>query len=192
MSPRSKKQFEQIRKSKKALIIENALELFANNGFHNTSINMIASRVGISKGLIYNYFNSKEDLIKEIVFKGIDDLILNIFDPNKDGVLTNEEFVFFINECFDILKKKIEFWKLYFTIILQPDVMKLVEQKLFELVSPLFIILEKYFKAKGIKNPEAEARLFSAIMDGVSLNYIVDPDNFPLDTIKDIIIKKYS
>ena len=192
MSPRTKKQFEQIRKSKKALIIEKSLELFANNGFHNTSINMIASRVGISKGLIYNYFNSKKDLIKEIVFKGIDDLILNIFDPNKDGVLTNEEFVFFINECFDILKKKIEFWKLYFTIILQPDVMKLVEHKLFELVSPLFIILEKYFKAKGIKNPEAEARLFSAIMDGVSLNYIVDPDNFPLDTIKDIIIKKYS
>ncbi len=192
MSPRSKKQFEQIRKSKKALIIEKALELFANNGFHNTSINMIASRAGISKGLIYNYFNSKEDLIKEIVFKGIDELILNIFDPNKDGVLTNEEFIFFINECFDILKKKIEFWKLYFTIILQPDVMKLVEQKLFELVSPLFIILEKYFKAKGIKNPESEARLFGAILDGVSLNYIVDPDNFPLDTIKNIIIKKYS
>ena len=192
MSPRSKKQFEQIRKSKKALIIEKALELFANNGFHNTSINMIASGAGISKGLIYNYFNSKEDLIKEIVFKGIDELILNIFDPNKDGVLTNEEFIFFINECFDILKKKIKFWKLYFAIIIQPDVMKLVEQKLFELVSPLFIILEKYFKAKGIKNSKAEARLFSAIMDGISLNYIVDPDNFPLDTIKDIIIEKYS
>ncbi|MBE9481416.1 MAG: TetR/AcrR family transcriptional regulator [Bacteroidetes bacterium] len=192
MSPRSKKQFEQIRKSKKALIIEKALELFANNGFHNTSINMIASGAGISKGLIYNYFNSKEDLIKEIVFKGIDELILNIFDPNKDGVLTDEEFVFFINECFDILKKKIEFWKLYFAIIIQPNVMKLVERKLFELVSPLFIILEKYFKAKGIKNPKAEARLFGAIMDGISLNYIVDPDNFPLDTIKDIIIEKYS
>jgi len=192
MSPRSKKQFEKIRKSKKALILEKALELFANNGFHNTSMNMIASGAGISKGLIYNYFKSKEDLIKEIVFKGIDELILNIFDQNKDGVLTNEEFVFFINESFDILKKKNEFWKLYFKIIMQPDVMKLVEGKLFELVSPLFVILEKYFKSKSIKNPEAEAKLFSATMDGVSLNYIVDPDNFPLDTIKDIIIEKYS
>ncbi|MBN2892749.1 MAG: TetR family transcriptional regulator, partial [Bacteroidales bacterium] len=38
MSPRSAKQFDDIRKQKKELIMETALELFAENGFHATSM----------------------------------------------------------------------------------------------------------------------------------------------------------
>ncbi|MCD4747239.1 MAG: TetR family transcriptional regulator C-terminal domain-containing protein [Bacteroidales bacterium] len=54
------------------------------------------------------------------------------------------------------------------------------------------MIISNFFKTKGIKKPEAEAKLFGAIIDGLSLNYIVDPDNFPIDTIKDILIEKNS
>ena len=65
MSPRTKQQFEDIREEKRSLIMKVALELFAEEGYHNTSISKIASRAGISKGLLYNYFDSKEDLIKD-------------------------------------------------------------------------------------------------------------------------------
>ena len=63
MSPRSAKQFDEIRKQKKELILESALELFAENGFHATSISQIAKKAGISKGLIYNYFESKNEIL---------------------------------------------------------------------------------------------------------------------------------
>ena len=53
--PKTKEQFEEIRNKSKAAIIEAALELFANNGFHNTSITQIAKKAGVSKGLMYNY-----------------------------------------------------------------------------------------------------------------------------------------
>ena len=68
MSPRTEHQFEQIREARKHDIMVAALELFAAEGFHTTSISKIAARAGISKGLIYNYYSSKEDLIKSIIF----------------------------------------------------------------------------------------------------------------------------
>ena len=60
MSPRSAKQFKDIRKQKTELIMETALELFAENGFHATSMSQIAKKAGISKGLAYNYFENGE------------------------------------------------------------------------------------------------------------------------------------
>ena len=85
MSPRTEKQYEQIREQKRALILETALRLFADEGFHSTSISKIAKGAGISKGLMYNYFGSKEELLKDIVISGISNLT-DTFDPNKDGI----------------------------------------------------------------------------------------------------------
>ncbi len=56
---------------KKALrresIIEVALELFATQGFHKTTIPDIAKRLQMSVGNLYNYFASKDILAKEII-----------------------------------------------------------------------------------------------------------------------------
>jgi AcrR family transcriptional regulator len=190
MSPRTSEQFEEIREVKKALILDTALELFANEGFYKTSISVIAKKAGISKGLIYNYFESKEDLIRTIVFKGIDDLLQN-FDPNKDSILTKDELNFFIEQNFRLLYSNIHFWKLFFGIIVQPQVLKLVEKKLMRLFVPLYNVLENYFKAQGTKKPAAEARFFGAMIEGVYMNYITDPENFPIDDIKQRIIDLY-
>lgn len=71
--PRTKKQFEKIRNEKIELIKNSALKLFAENGYHSTSISKIAKSAKISKGLIYNYFESKESLLHDIMFSGLKD-----------------------------------------------------------------------------------------------------------------------
>lgn len=48
-------------------ILKAALEEFSINGFAATRLNDVASRAGISKGTIYLYFNSKEELFVETV-----------------------------------------------------------------------------------------------------------------------------
>ena len=191
MAPRTEKQFENIREARRQQILEAALKLFANNGYHSTSIAMITKEAGISKGLAYNYFNSKEELLKNIVFDGIDSL-LEIFDPDKDGVLTREELKYFIDKIFEYISKNLEYWRLYFSILIQPEVFKLFENKLWEVLEPLMTIMIKYFKELGIKNPEVEARFFGALMDGLTLNYIMDPDGFPVEAIKKRIVDMYT
>ena len=42
------------------------LELAANKGLGNVSMNMIADKVGIKKPSLYNHFASKEELVEEM------------------------------------------------------------------------------------------------------------------------------
>ncbi|MBZ0180775.1 MAG: TetR/AcrR family transcriptional regulator [Melioribacteraceae bacterium] len=52
---------------KKELIIEAAEEQFAYFGYHKTTLEDIARKVGIKKNSIYYYFESKEALLNEII-----------------------------------------------------------------------------------------------------------------------------
>jgi AcrR family transcriptional regulator len=51
---------------KRKSILESAVELFAEHGYNQTSMQQIAESVGISKGSLYSFFQSKEDLIISI------------------------------------------------------------------------------------------------------------------------------
>ncbi|HEX9392938.1 MAG TPA: TetR/AcrR family transcriptional regulator [Usitatibacteraceae bacterium] len=48
-----------------------ALELFVEKGFSATRLDDVAKRAGVSKGTLYLYFDSKEDLFKAVVREGI-------------------------------------------------------------------------------------------------------------------------
>jgi AcrR family transcriptional regulator len=183
MSPRTKEQFSEIREDRKAQIKGVALEIISEEGFQNTSISKIAQRAQISKGLLYNYFSSKEEMILEIIYDGMEKLS-TIFDPNKDGVLTDEEVKYFIDEIFNILKSNIKYWRLYITVMLQPGVMKLISGKFQEMVSPLMNTLVAYFASKGSSNPVIDAKIVLALFDGICFHYILDPKHFSLDEIK--------
>jgi len=191
MAPRTEEQYEEIRQTKRRLIKETALELFAEKGFHSTSINDIAKKAGISKGLIYNYFKSKDELITEIIHWGMDEIMV-LFDPDKDGFLTDDEFVYFINETFRIISENTKFWKLYFAILIQPDVLDVIKEKLLVLFPSLMKTMVDYFHRKGFEDPETEALFFHSAMDGIIMNYTANPQLFPLEKLKKKIIKMYN
>jgi AcrR family transcriptional regulator len=51
---------------KQSAIMNTALKLLVENGFHNTPMSLIAKEAGVSAGIIYHYFESKEDLIHQL------------------------------------------------------------------------------------------------------------------------------
>lgn len=50
-------------KDKQTTILQAALELIAERGFHGAPMSLVAQRAGVSAGIIYHYFDSKEALI---------------------------------------------------------------------------------------------------------------------------------
>lgn len=48
--------------ARRQVILDAALDAFADGGFHETSLESVASRAGISKALIYEHFESKREL----------------------------------------------------------------------------------------------------------------------------------
>ena len=51
---------------KRSAILNNALDLLVEHGFHNTPMSLISKEAGVSAGIIYHYFESKEELILEL------------------------------------------------------------------------------------------------------------------------------
>jgi AcrR family transcriptional regulator len=51
----------------KGRIIEAALKIFSEKGYHSATMDDIAELLGVSKGALYQYFKSKEDLYKAIL-----------------------------------------------------------------------------------------------------------------------------
>jgi len=51
--------------------------------------------------------------------------------------------------------------------------------------------LETVFQNLGVQDATKEARLLGAILDGISIQYMLDTKNFPLEEMKEMIIDKY-
>jgi AcrR family transcriptional regulator len=65
--PRTKDQYDEIRSATRRKIQAAGLKLFSHKGFAATSISDIATLAGISTGLMYRHYTSKEDLFSELV-----------------------------------------------------------------------------------------------------------------------------
>lgn len=184
MSPRTSKQFEEIRTDKSKLILSTAVSLFAEKGFHATSISLIAKKVGMSKGLMYNYFESKEALLKAI----IDELIANIMDlmnPDHDDEITSQEMEDFLNLMLDLIKQNNEHWKLFYQLSLKKDIFEIIKTELLSnQIKRSHNLIHKYFFER-FDNPELEMMVFISLFMGFSMQYVFSPELFPEKTISD-------
>ncbi len=190
MSPRTQQQLDKIRKERKQAIMDTALETFAEHGYESTSISMIARKTDISKGLMYNYFEGKEDLLTSIMTEGIEEMF-SMADPNRDGVLTKEEFEYLIDGMFELMRVKSNFYKLYFSLMMQPSVSKLFMAKMNQVIEPFLKLFVDYYTKKGAKNPMVEAVLVGALFDGIGFNYVFNPDVYPLDEVIKLVKERF-
>lgn len=88
--------FEKISAEKRERIITIATQEFAKNGFKGANINVIAKKAGISIGSMYNYFESKEDLLLTVVneaYKLLERVLGTVSLENKNFYEKMEELV---------------------------------------------------------------------------------------------------
>ncbi|MBN2028433.1 MAG: TetR family transcriptional regulator [Actinobacteria bacterium] len=69
---------EKLAVDRRERIIDNATELFAAKGYHGTTIDEIVQATGIAKGTFYIYFDSKEELLVEVIKRLIDNTLEKI------------------------------------------------------------------------------------------------------------------
>jgi len=191
MSPRTVDQWNEIRREKRQIILVTALELFANKGYHETTISLIAKEAEISKGLIYNYFESKESLLYEIIANGMNELVKDL-EINPEKGLTREELIRYIDITFKKIKENTRFYQLFFSLILQPQVFGIFQEKFMKQILPLLELLVHYYREKGEKYPRAKAHLFGATLDGIGMDYIADPVHFPLEEIRGLFTEMFT
>ncbi|MCW8823952.1 MAG: TetR/AcrR family transcriptional regulator, partial [Ignavibacteriaceae bacterium] len=179
MSPRTKVQFEEIRQKSRENIEKIALELFAIKGYHATSISQIAEKAGISKGLLYNYYKSKEQLLDSVIMKVYDEIMRIV--QMSENLPAEKQIEQMIIQTTEHLKKNITFWQLYLFLVHQSDVHKKLSELYEKMRDDYLNYVVKLFQEMGSNNPTMEALMLGTMFDGIGLNYVTAPEGYPLD-----------
>lgn len=190
MSPRTPSQYEKIRTDRKAAILDAALHVFAEEGYHSASISKVSKKAGVSKGLMYNYFESKEDLLhkllNEIIMKEAQ--IMKYVSQNE---FTDESITALLKDTVQLLKDDPKHWKLYFLMSVQPEVMKILMEDCKDIHATVYSKYIQYFEKKGHENPLLTVQYFGATFGGIKMSFIMDPEHFPIDETTTLLINQF-
>ncbi|BBE31544.1 fatty acid metabolism regulator protein [Tepiditoga spiralis] len=142
-------------------IIFSAFEEFSNSGYNGTSINQIIKKANVSKGALYHYFKSKEDLfLKTIEF--FSKQIMNGFSEYIP--LTLEDIKNFGFESLKMYKENIQIQKFTLEVMIESSRNNSVKMKLNDLMNMfmnLFENLFKEYKKMGLLKKDTDTKLIS-------------------------------
>lgn len=191
MAPKTKEQFEEIRQQSKAAIMEAALELFASKGFSRTSISDIAKAAGISKGLMYNYFESKEQLLHAIVKGAMEEAEGVMLQTMAELSDPKEQLLAIVEGTFQLVKSHEHFWMLLTSLAFQPEISEEIDWIHIHKWESTLEAFKNLLGQLGIEDTEKEGLLMGATLDGIMLHYFFIGEKYPLDEMKTMFINRY-
>lgn len=166
---RYKEAFERASDERKEKILEVGINEFASKGYEKANINIIAKKAGISIGLMYKYFSTKEDLFITCIQRGmsiLDDAVDEIL-KSDDKLLTKAEKL--IRTTCQLSQKDANYVKLYNEITSERNSEKAMEfAKAIEGETS-----KKYVKcitdalANGDVRQDMDPRLFAFFLDNL-------------------------
>lgn len=85
--------FQRRKEDRPEEITRAALDAFAEKGYAATRVEEVAKRAGVSKGLLYLYFRTKEDLFKAVIRSIVSPRIDALIDNIETTELSAQEFI---------------------------------------------------------------------------------------------------
>jgi TetR/AcrR family transcriptional regulator len=127
-------------------LIEVALHLFATNGFRGTTTRAIAQAAGVSEGVIFRYFPTKDDLYGAILnHKARQQGIDRILDTLRRAIASEDDEALVLQlaqKTFESFRKDADFQRLMLRAALEGHDLARVSQRTLGL--PLFDLLRDY------------------------------------------------
>jgi AcrR family transcriptional regulator len=189
--PKSKAQFERSRQRSIATIKRTALELFAQRGYHHTSVQDIADAAHISKGLLYNYFENKEALLMEIMMDAFaiarqlhDEALAHDDDPC-------EQLRYLTEHSIGWIKSNMQYWRLLISLSFQAETIQPLLPKIHEIEMEITAKCADIFRRIEVENPEDEAMFYGAVMDGIAIQYVQIGERYPIDKMVGMVLARY-
>jgi AcrR family transcriptional regulator len=180
--PRSDAQFHDIRTRSRDNILDAAERLFARHGYAGTSVRMLAAEAGVSQGLLYNYFDGKQALLRAIFERSMEEVRADL-DEADAGASPGESLARLVRGAFETLRANPDFWRITYQIRMQPDVIAELGDTVGAWTSQIVGRIEGQLRRAGVRDAAARARLLFAAIDGAAQHWVLDPDGYPLDDV---------
>ncbi len=144
------------REGRKNAILKAARKLSFEKGFKSITVANIAKKAEISKGAVYLYFSSKEEIYVQILLKDIDKFHASLEDICARGGSAADMLKHFADIYTDFFLSDKELFRIFMAFMLHTDEMEFSEQlgrQLVEATNATIDIIEKIFKY-GIERAE--------------------------------------
>jgi len=156
-------------------IFNHALELFSEKGYAGTSMRALAKRAGTTASNVYNYFPSKEDLLREVFRVGAEQIQMTLDAGRSDHAVDGAQY---LRHVLRIIDENRLLWKMIHQLRLNDDVRALLDPDFTQLLEGALGDLSAYC---------SEPWLLLAIVDGVAASRLqglpMPPDETVIRTI---------
>lgn len=116
------------RDNRRNAILKAARKLFFERGFKPVTVDSIARKAELSKGSIYLYFNSKEEIYTQILLNDIDKFHEHFTDLLKNSPSASEALLRFTGIYVDLFLNDRELFRILMTFMLHTSDMNLPEE----------------------------------------------------------------
>ncbi|MCB1172224.1 MAG: TetR/AcrR family transcriptional regulator [Leptospiraceae bacterium] len=174
------------KQQKKQAILMAAATVFAQNGYHASRMQQIASAAGIGKGTVYEYYKSKDELLiglYELVFLGFDK---QIHAPDLDRLPAREQILASLEKLVADLDEFIGLLPVFLETFINQDLRQRLQLDTYlktwlDHFTKFFMTLMERGQQEGsIRtdiHPRALSRVIISMLDGFGLHYyLFQPD----------------
>lgn len=174
---------------RKNQIVNATVDCITKFGYHNFSMQDVAKKAGVSKGIIHYYFLNKDDLMMSVLAKVAGDIEDILHSDMNDSDTPETRLRVFMNVVFDVVRRTREYYQVnmdFWTQINQKEEVKEVigshYQKFRERAK---IVIDEGIEKGDFKKVDSSdyASYIIAIIDGLSLQFLFDSNAFEYDKI---------
>ncbi|MCR8842376.1 TetR/AcrR family transcriptional regulator [Paenibacillus sp. SC116] len=191
--PRTPEENERIRQAAKDKIHAAAMVLFVKKGYHATSVEDVAKQANISKGLLYNYYKGKEDLLASMIQVRIEE-IAEVIETAATIKTPIEQLRYIVDGALDNVYQRPEVYRFYLNLQTQPEddlVLAAYRKQLNEESRKQFEVQCQMFEGLGVKEPRMRSLFFSSALHGTMLMMATYTEGFPVEKMKQQLMREY-
>ena len=171
-------------------LLDAALRAFARRGYERTTVKDIAAEAQVASGLLYHYFPSKQALLQAL-FGRSGGMVMQAFSHVASIADPRERFAELLNVSARVVRENLEFWRVSYGVRFQHAVL---DDRAVGIAAQSTIFVELFtalFTEMGRPQPELEARVVFATMDGLFQHFVLAPDTYPLDAVLERLIQQH-
>jgi AcrR family transcriptional regulator len=124
-------------------ILAAALDAFAAAGYHETALEDVAERAGISKALIYEHFPSKRDLFEALLDTYVGELMERVVGTIVAAEPGEERLRAGVSAFLGFVEERREAWRMLVRNVSDPEIAASLERLRHEVAASITVLMEE-------------------------------------------------
>jgi AcrR family transcriptional regulator len=188
--PRTQAANDEVKEATRKKLTAAAVRLFAKQGYSATSIRAVAGEAGVSLGLLYHYFPSKEAVLEALLADAMADVQVTFEAARREK--TAADFVkALLTSAGEQLRVNRAAWQVSYGLRHQPEVIAGLERSTTKARTTMLGFLEAELRRRRVTNARIEAEVLFALVEGIGQQVVARPRAYPLVAVIQTVAARY-